>query len=156
GMLWSAELYWRRPLLPIPTPPGSSGTRDSALSSPISSIPMLAAAGAALLVVVLAIRELADTMSILALGMVVLSGLLVLRETLAVRENAKLQHELAERASNVRFEALVQYSSDVVIVVDASLVVRFVSPAIQRVLGLAPIVLIDRSLLDLLHPEDRT
>ncbi len=153
-MLWAAELYWRRPLLPIQTPPGAISSRDLA-PAPSSPIPVVSAAAAGLVVVLLAVREVADTPNLLALGMVVLSLLLVIRETWAVRDNARLQHELAERARDVRFEAMVQYSSDVVIVVDASLLVRFVSPAVQRVLGIAPIVLLDRPLSEMLHPEDR-
>jgi PAS domain S-box-containing protein len=155
ALLWGAELYWRRPLLPIQTPPGPLSVREWPVLAPTSSIPVVTAAAAGFIVVLLAVREVASTANLLALGMVFLSALLVIRETRAVRENARLQHELGERARDVRFEALVQYSSDVVIVIDASLAVRYVSPAIQRVLGVAPLVLIDRPLTELLHPDDR-
>ncbi len=149
-ILWGAELYWRRPALAIP---GSDG--ESQTAPPASSIPLIAASAAGVLVVVVAIRESAGPVSILAIGMVALSALLIVRESLAVRENARLLSERAERASSTRFEALVRYSSDVVIVVDAGLVTRFVSPSVHRVLGVAPGQWLDQPLRDLLHPDDR-
>jgi hypothetical protein len=88
--------------------------------------------------------------------MLSIAGLLIVRETLAVRENALLQEELAERMVATRFESLVRYSSDVVLVVDPQCIVRFASPALQRVLGLAPGEMVGSPVVEWLHPEDRS
>ena len=50
--------------------------------------------------------------------------------------------------------AVVQNTSDVVTVVDAEGVVRYVSPSIERMLGYRPQERMGRSCFDLLHPDD--
>ena len=61
----------------------------------------------------------------------------------------------AERsASEARFRSLVQHAADVVSVLDAGGRRRYVSPAIERVLGFRPEALIGQQFVDLLHPDD--
>ena len=62
----------------------------------------------------------------------------------------------AERAlqeSEQRFRALVQNSSDIITVVDAEGVVRYVSPAVERVVGYRPEELVGNSVFDHVRPE---
>ena len=59
------------------------------------------------------------------------------------------------RASEERFRSLVQYASDLISILAPDGVVRYESPSHQRVLGLEPEEHAGRSLLDLVHPEDR-
>jgi PAS domain S-box-containing protein len=59
------------------------------------------------------------------------------------------------RESEQRFRALVHHASDVFTVIRADAVIRYQSPAIQRVLGYPPEELIGRSFLDLVDPDDR-
>ncbi len=62
--------------------------------------------------------------------------------------------EEALRESEERFRALVQNASDIITVIDADGTVRYVSPAIERVLGYRPEEMIGNSAFDFLHPED--
>jgi PAS domain S-box-containing protein len=64
------------------------------------------------------------------------------------------QAEQALRHSEERFQALVQNSYEVIIVLDAEGRRRYVSPSITRVLGYDPAELVDGDALDLLHPDD--
>ena len=89
--------------------------------------------------------------------------LLVARQILTLLENFSLTRNLEQRvhertaellASQQRFEALVQHSSDVVTVVDPDGHVRYVSASCQRVLGYEPADLVGRSLFDLMRAEE--
>ena len=52
------------------------------------------------------------------------------------------------------FRSLVQYSSDVVMILEADGTVRYVSPAVERVLGYRPEEMVGTLALDYVHPED--
>lgn len=62
--------------------------------------------------------------------------------------------ERALRESEERFRSLVQYASDIIVVLDAEGVIRYESPAVERVLGYKPEERIGKSAFDLLHPDD--
>ena len=62
--------------------------------------------------------------------------------------------EEAQRRSEERFRALVQESTDVVILCDSSGVMTWVSPAVRHVLGLDPDELVGTNGTDLTHPDD--
>lgn len=63
--------------------------------------------------------------------------------------------QLYQRRSDRRFRALVENSSDVVLVSDEDGTVTFVSPAVHRLLGRFEAELVGSPLLDLVHPPDR-
>ncbi len=86
-------------------------------------------------------------------------ALLVARQVLTLRENAvltrdleqRVEHRTAElRASQGRFSALVQHSSDLVMVVDPAGLVTYQSMSSERVLGYGSDELVGRSVLDLM------
>ena len=52
------------------------------------------------------------------------------------------------------FRSLVQYTSDVVMILEADGTVRYVSPAVERVLGYRPEEMVGTLALDYVHPED--
>jgi len=58
------------------------------------------------------------------------------------------------RRSEEYFRSLIRNASDVITVLDADGTVRYVSPAIERMLGYLPEQRIGRSGFELLHPED--
>ncbi|MER7001900.1 EAL domain-containing protein [Dactylosporangium sp. NPDC000555] len=86
-----------------------------------------------------------------ALGSAAFAALAV-REFLAARDIRRYAQALAGREA--RFRTLVSGSTDVAIVLDADLVVRWQSPAAARQFGLSDQDTLGRPLTDLLHPAD--
>ena len=70
-----------------------------------------------------------------------------------VTELRRMEEEL--RRSEERFRSLVQNASDVITVVDAEGTIRYVSPAVRRVLGYEPEEMVGESALAFGHPDDR-
>ncbi len=149
-LIYSAELYWRRSVAlrvasPVPL------TRFQA----ISPLPYLAVGTTYVLLLVVALRPWTDPISGLAIGALLVTGLVVLRQLLTVRENVRLLAEHAARQNEARFRSLVQHSSDVIIVTRADGTVRFVSPSATRVFGYDPAAMLRQTVPSLLHPDDR-
>ncbi|MEO7101993.1 MAG: sensor domain-containing diguanylate cyclase [Gemmatimonadaceae bacterium] len=78
----------------------------------------------------------------LVVGAVVVTAIVIARQVAAQRKNAELAAERLAREAH--FRALVQHSSDMVLVLDASGLVREASPAVERVLGHGPESVIGR------------
>jgi diguanylate cyclase (GGDEF)-like protein/PAS domain S-box-containing protein len=149
-LIYSGELYWRRPVArqvaaPVPF------TRFQ----PLSPLPYLAVGTTYLLLLYVALRPWSDPVSGLTVGALLVTGLVVLRQLLTVRENLRLLAEHSARQNEARFRSLVQHSSDVIIVARADGAVRFVSPSASRVFGYDPSEMLRHSLSELLHPDDR-
>jgi diguanylate cyclase (GGDEF)-like protein/PAS domain S-box-containing protein len=92
-------------------------------------------------------RELAIVSTVLAL-------LVVGRQIVALRENGRLLRLYAEFRSAARLEAIIQNSSDMVIVVGGDAVIQYVSPSAVRVLGREPTSLVARPLSEILGEDD--
>jgi diguanylate cyclase (GGDEF)-like protein/PAS domain S-box-containing protein len=92
----------------------------------------------------------------LILAAVALTSLVVARQIISSRENARLRAEQATRETEARFSSMVRHSSDVISLLGSAYEFRFVSPAAARVYGYESETLLGTSILDLLHPEDRT
>ncbi len=149
-LIGSAEYYYRHPV------PGSTAAAEQRpRTQPLSPLPYLALMTAYGLLFAAALQPWTDPVSGLAVGAVLITALVVARQVLAVRENVRLLAETAARQNEVRFRSLVQHSSDVIIVIRPDGAIRFVSPSVSRVMGHEPDALADRSLFDLLHPDDR-
>jgi diguanylate cyclase (GGDEF)-like protein/PAS domain S-box-containing protein len=148
-LICSAGLYLRRPV----------ARKDTAVPltrlQTISPLPYLAVGTTYVLLLVVALRPWSDPISGLAVGAMLATGLVVLRQLLTVRENVRLLAEHAARQNEARFRSLVQHSSDVIIVTRADGTVRFVSPSAARVLGYDPAEMLRQSVAELLHPDDR-
>jgi diguanylate cyclase (GGDEF)-like protein/PAS domain S-box-containing protein len=67
---------------------------------------------------------------------------------------AKEKAEVELRRSDERFKALVQHASDVIMVVDRTGTIQYVSPAFERLLGYRPTDAVGSTAMDLAHPDD--
>lgn len=70
-----------------------------------------------------------------------------------IRERKRI--EAAITASEKRTRLLIEGISEIVALLNPSGVVRFISPQVQRVLGIAEPDVMGRSVFDFLHPDDR-
>ncbi len=119
----------------------------------MAEIPLIAIA-LAFAMLFLAIRDNRDDVEAqLGAGALLLTILAIARQRISAREAARLMNERAIR--DERFRALVQNSSDVVVVLDASLRATYVSPAIDGVLGRDSEQGVGQSFLDWVAPDDR-
>jgi diguanylate cyclase (GGDEF)-like protein/PAS domain S-box-containing protein len=153
-IIWGAYAYGE----PAPDVPDDRGERDDAAVQPFSPLPYATLALCAGLLLIDALHAPAQPWSILAVGEIALTVLVVARQIHAVRENARLVSQRAARDNEARFRSLVQHSSDVIAVVDPADggTIRYVSPSVTRVLGYSSGTLDGRSLMSLLHPDDVT
>src|SRR2546426_662418 len=62
--------------------------------------------------------------------------------------------EEALRRSEEHFRSLIENASDIVTIVGDNGVFRYASPSVERVLGYAPVELLERNAFDLVHRED--
>lgn len=61
----------------------------------------------------------------------------------------------AERQADARLRALVEHSSDVILIIDANATIVYASPAMERSFGWEPESLVGTNGLDIVHPDDR-
>ena len=127
---------------------------NTARSQPFTFLPYMSVAMCYGLLGVVAVRRWPEPMSVLAVGGIVITALVVIRQIAAVRENVRLLSEQSKRENEARFEALVQHSSDVITIVDTDTVIRYASPTVAQIFGHAPSELEGKRLADLVHPDD--
>ena len=119
----------------------------------MAEIPFIAV-GLAFAMLFLAIRDNRENVEVqLGVGALLITILAIARQRISAREAARLMSERASR--DARFRALVQNSSDVVIVLDASLCATYVSPAIEGVLGHTPEQRLGRAFVEMVATENR-
>ncbi len=124
--------------------------------STFSPIPLLTIGVVAVWLIVLLAGGHTDrgAMQLALTGMIVLFFVLLLREGLAIRDNLRRLATDARRESQARFAAMVRHSSDIIVLLDEHHCIRFVSPAVERTLGVAPASLHGLSILTPAHPDD--
>ncbi|HUQ14825.1 MAG TPA: EAL domain-containing protein [Gemmatimonadales bacterium] len=149
-LIAGAELYYRRPV-----PRSTTKAAPRPRTQPVSPLPYLAVASTYALLVHAVIEPWTDPVSGLAVGALLVTLLVVVRQLLAVRENVRLLADQAVRQNEARFRSLVQHSSDVIIVTRTNGTMRFVSPSANRVFGYDPSEMVGRPIATLLHPDDR-
>ncbi|MEO6211846.1 MAG: ATP-binding protein [Gemmatimonadaceae bacterium] len=119
----------------------------------MAEIPLIAV-GLAFAMLFLAMRENREGVEVqLGVGALVMTVFAIARQRISARESARLMDERATR--DARFRALVQNSSDVVIVLDAALDATYVSPAIEGVLGQSAERGMGRKFIEWVAVEDR-
>jgi diguanylate cyclase (GGDEF)-like protein/PAS domain S-box-containing protein len=88
-------------------------------------------------------------------GFVVIGALLLVsRLLLTLRENTQFQVEQVRQASEARLQALVEYSSDLISVLDADFRFQFQSPSVQDLARVSPKSFIGTPILTWVHPDD--
>jgi diguanylate cyclase (GGDEF)-like protein/PAS domain S-box-containing protein len=115
---------------------------------PVLAVPAAAAIAVALHKLVMDTRF--DGPSVV-LGIIGIFAMAV-RETLAAVDVAAYARRVSAQVA--RFQSLVAASTDVIMVVDTDLVVRWQSAAAARQLGLSDADVVGRHLLSMVHPED--
>jgi diguanylate cyclase (GGDEF)-like protein/PAS domain S-box-containing protein len=95
-------------------------------------------------------REALDLLGVIG-GTTLVTALVVARQILATRENARLVRDAALRESEHRVSVLVRHSSDALLVVAHDGVVRFSSPAAERLFGMPEHELHGRPLVGVVH-----
>ncbi len=130
------------------------GGRGAKLRARFSIVPYLAVAMGYGLLFVMALRETYHITD-LVVGAVILTGLVMARQLTAVRENMRLYIEQTAKETEARFRSLVQHSSDVFAILDPLGIIRYVSPAAERVFGTSADRMVNRTLAELVHEADR-
>jgi diguanylate cyclase (GGDEF)-like protein/PAS domain S-box-containing protein len=127
---------------------------------PYSLLPYLAVAACQVLLIFSAAKSkwAIEAWGVLA-GNVVVTGLVVVRQLDAFRENASLLTRLDAslatlRRTEQRFRSLVQHSSDVTLIITAEGRISYASPALETVLGVTPQAAEGQRVLALLEPGD--
>ncbi|GIF14314.1 hypothetical protein Ate01nite_43460 [Actinoplanes teichomyceticus] len=125
-----------------------------------SSLPYLGTVVCAgTLVVVLAVEGLGLSAWGALTGLLINVALVVARQMLALAENntllGRLDESLAEiRRRERRQEALLRHASDITAIVGTDGVLRYLNPAVERIVGGPPGEYLNRRLLDLISPAD--
>jgi len=147
-MALAAYLHFRRA--------GRAGN-ELPLAAPAPSVSLLpyfsVALGYGLLVAAVFGRRF-DLLDGLVVCAVPLTAVVLARQLVAVRENMGLLSRQAAQKSEARFAALVQNSSDVILLVDTSGVVRYQTPSVERILGYLSPDLAGTRLEPLVEPDD--
>jgi diguanylate cyclase (GGDEF)-like protein/PAS domain S-box-containing protein len=115
---------------------------------PVLAVPAAAAIAVALHKLVMDTRFDGPSVVLGIIGIVAMA----VRETLAAVDVAAYARRVAAQVA--RFQSLVAASTDVIMVIDTDLVVRWQSAAAARQLGLSDADVVGRHLLSMVHPED--
>ena len=86
---------------------------------------------------------------------VLLCMILLLAALLALQFHFRSKTERALREREAHYRLLANNIADIIILIDARSLLRYVSRSVEPVLGLRPKDLIGKSCFDLVHPEDR-
>ncbi|MEX2425449.1 MAG: PAS domain S-box protein, partial [Thermomicrobiaceae bacterium] len=106
---------------------------------PLRAVLPFAAAGIAIIAVLVAtVPSFIDRLGLLVGVMALLPLLIAVRQIITLRENARFRLHQVRRESEERFRALVEYSSDLITVLDHDFICRFQSPSSMELLGMEP------------------
>ncbi|MFC3739847.1 putative bifunctional diguanylate cyclase/phosphodiesterase [Paractinoplanes deccanensis] len=146
GLALTADGGSRRDL---PLPPLEPRNPDQYLASyPLLAVPAAVGVIAAIWHLV-EVRSFDPTSIILGIAMV---AVLVLRELLVVRDIRKYAGQL--QTAEAHFRSLVAGATDLTLVLDEQLRIRWQSPAASRLFGLSDDEVVGKAFRDLIHPDD--
>ncbi len=118
-------------------------------------IPWIAVVAIGGFVLKIGIERLASGVGVIVIGAVVTMLLLVIRQAMTMRHNAELQAERANLLADAKIAAMVRHTSDVIMVVDDQLIVRYASPSSEALWGRAASALQGQDLTTLVEPSSR-
>jgi diguanylate cyclase (GGDEF)-like protein/PAS domain S-box-containing protein len=119
------------------------------------SLPYAAMLAAFLVLVYFSRSNIGGPAPIMTMVVFALTLLLMVRQGVMLRGDALVRERKAARIVEDRYASLIANASDVIMIVAGDGMVRFVSPACERTLGLKPEALVGRNLNDLWSGEDR-
>jgi diguanylate cyclase (GGDEF)-like protein/PAS domain S-box-containing protein len=118
------------------------------------SLPYAAMLAAFLVLVYFARGDIGGPATVMTMIMFALTLLFMVRQGVVLRGDALVRERRAARMVEERYASLIANASDVIMIVAADGVLRFVSPACERTLGLKPEEITGKSLPDLWAGED--
>ncbi|MGE0555131.1 MAG: ATP-binding protein [Gemmatimonadales bacterium] len=117
--------------------------------------PPLAVAALGFLLIVITIRSRDFGLAVVLTGAMVVTLLLLARQVLTTRENARLLAERAAYETNARIAALVRHTSDIILVTDAEFRIRFASPSAEGLWSDRALELFGADVRELVDEMDR-
>jgi diguanylate cyclase (GGDEF)-like protein/PAS domain S-box-containing protein len=120
---------------------------------PVSFPPYVAVAAVYALLLV-ATEMQGSSLRVVVAGAILVTGMVVLRQVLTARENARLLADRASSRSAARFGAIIQNASDVILVVDRTGTIGYVTPSVTRLVGRPAASLPGLAIDALLAPDD--
>jgi diguanylate cyclase (GGDEF)-like protein/PAS domain S-box-containing protein len=118
------------------------------------SLPYAAMLAAFLVLVYFARGDIGGPSTVMTMIMFALTLLFMVRQGVVLRGDALVRERRAARMVEERYASLIANASDVIMIVAADGVLRFVSPACERTLGLKPEEITGKRLPDLWAGED--
>jgi len=118
------------------------------------SLPYAAMLAAFLVLVYFARGDIVGPSTVMTMIMFALTLLFMVRQGVVLRGDALVRERRAARMVEERYASLIANASDVIMIVAADGVLRFVSPACERTLGLKPEEITGKSLPELWGGED--
>jgi PAS domain S-box-containing protein len=88
----------------------------------------------------------------IALGAIGMTVLLLIRQSVTMRQNAKLLAEKAAHEADARIAALVRHTSDVILITDQDFKIRFISPSAEALWAGDPQRFLGADIRDLVDP----
>src|SRR3989440_843467 len=135
----------------IAAPARAMSNTSDALARSLAYAAMLAAF---LVLVYFARGDIGGPSTVMTMIVFTLTLLFMVRQGVMLRGDALLRERRAARMVEERYASLIANASDVIMIVAPDGVLRFVSPACERTLGLKPEEISGRSLLELWGGED--
>ncbi len=151
GVALAVNLQYRRA--------GGAGAHRGPAGPRRAGILPYVAVGATDALMVLGARHSGGGNTAIVYASVVLTALVMIRQLVAIHENRHLVRRLDATVLELtgqerRFRSLVLNSSDVILIVDGKGLFTYVSPGLERSLGLRPEQWLGRLARDVLHPGD--
>ena len=147
AVIWSAIRFYTDPM-PV-------ARRDTTPGIPFSPLPIVAVTSVALMVIWLSHNGTARGLEPLILGILALNIVLVARDLVSARDAAQVIRVDANRHAQQRLNALVQHSTDAILLSDAAGRLLFASPPAGTLFGAHVDLLVGQSLTNWVLEEDR-